>query len=376
MSAMAGHVEQPLSARATDARARALTPAELAWVALLPCALLTLAAILLLGAPLGHALFPHGADALWPPTWWAAAGHPEPAKHARYLIAMGAPLLLAAIVLIGARHPPRLPPRTTRLLAWSSQGLLVAFLAVGALGQQGVISPGSLDVPPRAIFGPAMLAAAAALTAAALLALRRERVARRLAELARETTTGRAAGWAIAASLTAAWLMETVKSDRLVEDQGQFNWTLNDAFAVLDGRTPLVDYHLPYGKLTPYPSALALSVFGTTGFVYTAFLAVLSALALLAVYAIFRRVAGSWLLALGLFAPFLALGDVQHTMQQAGLWPTRYGGAYAVAWLTARQLDGARPRQRWVLFLAGGLVAINAVELGLGVVAGLSLIHI
>ena len=40
-------------------------------------------------------------------------------------------------------------------------------------------------------------------------------------------------------------------------------WTLNDAFAVLDGRTPLVDYHLIYAKLLPYPAALVLLAFGT-----------------------------------------------------------------------------------------------------------------
>ena len=70
--------------RSVDApteRVRALTPAELAWAALLPCALIAVAAILLLGPALGHALFRPSADALWPPTWWEAQGQPEPVER-------------------------------------------------------------------------------------------------------------------------------------------------------------------------------------------------------------------------------------------------------------------------------------------------------
>ncbi len=37
-------------------RVRALAPGEAAWVALVPCALVALGAILLLGPPLGHLL--------------------------------------------------------------------------------------------------------------------------------------------------------------------------------------------------------------------------------------------------------------------------------------------------------------------------------
>jgi hypothetical protein len=46
------------------------------------------------------------------------------------------------------------------------------------------------------------------------------------------------------------------------------------------------------------------------------------------------------------------------------LWPLRYGGAYLLAWLTARHVDGAWPRRAVVLFAIAGLVAINNVEFG------------
>ncbi len=354
----------------TAVRARVATPAEIAWIAVVPCALLALVAIALLGPPLAHVLFRSGSDALWPPGWWEARGHAEPVKHARYLLAALAPLPLVAAVLVGARRRPALPPQAVRAGVLAGEALLAAVVVLAVLGQHDVVLLGGPQAPQLPLFGVGTLALAAALVAAALLALRRERVATWAADLARETPRRRLVALGVAAAFAAVWLLETVTTDRLVEDQGQFNWTLNDAFAVLDGRTPLVDYHLLYGKLVPYPAALVLATFGTTGFVYTLFLAILSLLALIAVYAVLRRVAGSSLLALGLFLPFVALSAMRHTMTQAGTWPMRYGGAYLLAWLTVRQLDGCRPRRPWVLSFAGALVAVNSMEFGLGALLG------
>ncbi|HZV73576.1 MAG TPA: hypothetical protein VFF79_07670 [Conexibacter sp.] len=367
MSATTGHVEQPAApAGAGAGRARALTPAELAWIALIPCTIVTLAAIVVLGPPLAHVLFQPGSDSLWPPGWWEARGRPEPVKHARYALALLGPLLLAAAVLWGTRRRLELRPRTIRAVTLTAYALLLAFTLVAALGQHDVILGGSQPMPKLSIFGVGALVAAAALLAGALVVLRRDRVAQWIGRVAAETPRRHLAGLAIAASFTALWVLETVTTDRLVEDHGQMNWTLNDVFAVLDGRTPLVDYHMLYGKLLPYPAALVLAVLGTTGFVYTLLLTVLNGLALLAVYAIFRRIVRSSLLALALFVPFVAAGDIGHTMHQAGLWPMRYGGTYLLAWLTVRHLDRASPRRAWILFLVGGLTAINSMEFGLG----------
>jgi len=144
-------------------------------------------------------------------------------------------------------------------------------------------------------------------------------------------------------------------------------WTVDDAFAILDGRTPLVDYHLLYAKLLPYPAALTMAVFGTTTLVYTLLMLVLSALALLGVYGIFRRILHSSVLALGLFVPFVALGAVEHTMSLTAMWPMRYGGAYLMAWLAARAIarDG---RRVWPLFAVGAVVAVNETEFGVAAV--------
>src|SRR6185436_10959435 len=75
-------------------------------------------------------------------------------------------------------------------------------------------------------------------------------------------------------------------------------------------------------------------------------------------------------------APFVATGFLAidtypepsaHPLGNAALfaiWPMRYGGAYAIAWLAARHLDGAAPRRTWLLFLPAGLVALDNLEFG------------
>ena len=343
-------------------RVRALAPAEAAWVALVPCALVALGAILLLGPPLGHLLVrPHG-DALWPPGWWEARGQPEPVKQGRFALAVLAPLLPIAAVAANARRPLQMRPATIRAVVYASQVALLAFVAIALLAQRNVIDGGRVLEP---VFSVGMLMLAAGVVVAAVTALRSDRVRSVIGRVARERLGTRLACGAIATAFASVWLLEALETDGLVEQRGLMTWTLNDVFAVLNGHDSLVDYHAIYAKLLPYPTALVLLAFGTTGFVYTLFMTVLSVLALLAVYAVLRRVARSSLYALLLFAPFVALSDWRHTMIMAEMWPTRYGGAFLLAWLTARQLDDRRPRHAFWLFLVAGLVLINDLEFGI-----------
>jgi len=346
----------------TVRRVRVLTPAELAWIAAVPCALAALVAVLALGPPLGHALIrpPPPAQGLWPPDWHESSGRPEPVEVGRYLVAAAAPMGAAILVFALARRQPALPGALIRPLVLASQLLTVAFVAFAFLGQHEVVFA---DRPLPPLFGVGTLLVAALLTVAALAVLGRPGVARPLVRLARETPLRRRACFALAAAAAALWLLEVVLVDGAIEDNGVLAWTVNDAFAILDGRTPLVDYHLLYAKLVPYPAALAMAVFGTTTLVYTVLMFVLSALALLAVYAIFRRLLRSSLLALGLFVPFVALSAVDHTMSLVAMWPMRYGGAYLMAWLVARAI--ARGGRRvWPLFAVGAVVAVNETEFG------------
>ncbi len=341
------------------ARVRALTPAETAWIALIPCALLMLAAIMVLGPPLGRVLFRPGtgADVLWPPHWWETDGKPEPAKHARYLLAVAAPVVLALAIFALARVRPRLSPRVAGGLIFAAQASVVAFVVAGLLNRRDVTTH-------RDVIAGWELALAAVLTGVGVFAFRWRRGVAWLSGLAQERRLTRIAGFAIATAFAAMWVLEIVRDDGSTEDTGEQNWTSNGPFAVLIGRTPLVNIHLIYSKLLPYPAALVLKTFGANGLVLATFLAVLTLAALMAIYAIYRRIVGT-VFALGLFLPFVALSDARHMMHYGDIWPIRYFGAYLLAWLTARHIARSSPRHAWVLFFVAGLATIDILDFGL-----------
>jgi hypothetical protein len=359
----------------TRARARVLSASEVAWVLLLPCVLAAVVAIVVLGPALGHRLFAPGADRLWPPGWWETVGQPEPAKQGRYLLATLAPLLFAVAILVGCHRSLQLRSSLVRPIVVIGYAIPLAALSV-ALLRQHLMSAN--DSPSPALVRASAVAAAAAVVVIALVAMRNGRVASRIAGLARETTARRQAAASAAVVFLTLWMLPAVQTERVIGDGGgpNLSWTLNDAFAVLDGRTPLVDYHLIYAKLAPYPAALVLGAFGTTTFVYTVFMAVLNVLVLLAVYGTFRLVTRSSLFAVALLLPFVATSDVlpgTNPISRLGspitvpaVWPMRYAGIYLVAWLTARHIAGRRPRQPGIVFFAGALAAINALEFGAG----------
>jgi hypothetical protein len=362
------------TARSTNATSPTLAPATLAWIALLPSACLGIAAIVLLGPPLGDLLFRPGSDALWPPGWWEATGHAEPTKHARYLLAVLAPLLPAGVVLVGTRATLRLSPRIAQALSRAAQALVLAIVALFLLRQNVLYNVGQ-PAPP--VFGVVNAAVALALVATIGLAMRRATIVDRVGALVHETPRRRVVALVIALLLTATWLLKVLMTDRLTGDLVGLNipFTMNDASAVLNGRTPLVDYHPIYAKLLPFSTALVFAVFGSTIFVFTAWMAILDGLALIAVYAVFRLVARKSVLALLLFAPFLATSDLGDARISAGaitpltfpaMWPMRYGGAYLLAWLTARHLTARSPRRAWLLFLMGGVIVVDNLEFGLG----------
>lgn len=359
------------------ARMRTLSAGEVAWIALIPCAVLGVLAIALLGPPVGHALFAPGSERLWPSGWWETQGTPEPVKQGRYVLAVLAPLLLVAAIAAAARRRPALRPSTTHALVVVANALVVGLVAVALLRQDAVILPG---VRAPALFGVGDAIAAGALLLAALVALRHAPLAARVAQLARETRARRIAALAAAIAFVAIWMLKAVITDGLIGDYGGLNlpWTLNDAMAVVNGRTPLVDYHVIYAKLLPYATAGVLATFGSSTLTYTAFMATLSGLTLLGAYAVFRLLTRSSLLALGLFLPFVAVSDLGNIPIVAGdvspftlsaMWPMRYGGVYLLAWLVARHVSARAPRHAWVLFFVASLVAINTLEFGVGAIA-------
>jgi hypothetical protein len=357
------------------------TVEELAWIAAPPCALLTLAAVLALGPALGHLLLAPGSERLWPPEASWLFGRPEAAKHGRYLVALLGPVLLCAVVLWGARRPQRirLRPALLRGVVVASQLLLVAGVAVAIAAQRRVVYGG---FPPAwRIFTLRALLAACAL--GGILALTpRLPAAWRVAARLRPDTRARTAACSLAATAaTVVWLLPGVTTDASIANGPWPDlppWAMGDANAILDGRTPLADFHPLYGHLWAYVGALAMGRFGATITVFSLTMTIVSAAALLAAYGLLRRVVRSATAALALYLPFLATSlfvvgsPLGWRMSNAGIysvWPMRYAGPLVLAWLTARQLDGARPRRPWALLLVAGLVAINNLEFGLGALA-------
>jgi len=362
--------------------ARALAPAELAWIAAVPCALLAIAALLLLGPVLGHAFLMPRAGALWP----SVEADPQPEEHGRFLIGLLGPPLLAALVLAHARsgRRVRLRPRTIGALVRGAQATLAAVLVLCFLAQHAIVLDADFPFWPRRIYftWPALIAAAA-LAALAPLLLRRAAPHLALAELTRETRRRRIACAALAALYTAIWLTTSIDLDSSIGNtteavSGHVLWTMAEPFAVLNGRTPLVDFHAQYGQVWAYLAAVPMGLFGATIFTYTLTMATGTGLAALAVYATLRRLVRGPLLALALYAPFLAtafftiIGPPGNRYGPANifiLWPIRYSGPMLLAWLAARHLDGARPHRPWTLFAVAGLVTVNNPDFGFAATA-------
>jgi len=378
--------ERTLGVRAdTRAGAHARTvvaPAELAWVLAPLCAVALLAAILLLGPPLGRLLFPTPDIAFWPTATPTLAIRPEPTEQARFLIALAGPLALCGLLawLRGRALPLR--PAAVAVLVHASQVLLAAFLLTALIAQQrhdyGEAFSGGEATFRRVYFTAPTLVVAALLTLGALLALRRAGLVARIAALARETPRRRLLGYALLALLLALWLLTAINTERSFNAsnfgvRANASFWLDEAYAVLDQRAPLVDFHAQYGQLWPYLAAGAMALFGASLGTYVAVMVSATALCLLALFAVLRRLLRSSLLALALFAPLLATGffmEIGPPGNRYGpsnlfsMFPMRYGGPYVLAWLLVRHVDGLRQQRGALLFLAAGVVTLNNPDFG------------
>ena len=150
----------------------------------------------------------------------------------------------------------------------------------------------------------------------------------------------------------------------------------DETFAVLNGRTPLVDFTPQYSSLWPFANALAMTIFGKTLLTFSLTMTAVGTLALLAVYGVLRRVTGNAVTAALLYLPFLAsslflIGDTLENRSTVGTYfgtfPLRYAGPWFVAWLTARQLARREPPRAtslWALFSVAGLALLNNGDFG------------
>lgn len=361
----------------------ALSAGESAWIAALPCALVLLAIVLLLGPPLGRALFePAGANAIWPRFYSLHGVRPEPVEHARYVLALLGPLLAAGGVLaLRGRRMPTWVPRALQLLG---QLALLALVVVCIVAQRRFVyevAYNGLRGGPRTIyFTNATLVVASALALLAALGLHREAIAARLARLTRETPLRRALAIAVAALVVVAYLLSAYNTEGTINVAHAALWDhmafwIDEAFSILNGQAPLVDFHAQYGQLWAYVAAGGLTLFGASLGVYAAIMLAGTAGTLAVVFATLRRIlGGSSLQTLALFLPFVAtsffmkLGPPDNRYSPASLFslfPMRYAGPFVLLWLLVRRVGRRSAAPPLLLFTLAGLVVINNPEFGL-----------
>jgi hypothetical protein len=343
-----------------------------------PTAAIVLLAMLALGPPLGRALFPGGDARFWASIAFLAV--PEPTEQARYLIAMTAPLLLTALTLRFMRRPLPLPDGAQARLATALEvGVVVTLAACLVLQRTAVFEPRYAQSPRVVYFTVASLAAAAALTSALAAITRRQQLTNRIARWTAESPARAGVAALIAVLAVAITVLPAIVPEASIERAGEdfflhVRFTYDETAAVLDGRSPLGDFAAQYSSLWPYLIAPVLSLFDSSLGAFTVAMATLTGAAMLALFAVLRRVTRSAILALALFLPLLATSAFRlHGPSTAhfslvnyfGTMPLRYAAPFLLAWLVARHLDGAWPRRAWPLFAAAGLVALNNADFGI-----------
>lgn len=360
----------------------ALSAGESTWIATLPCALLLLALVVLLGPPLGRALFePTGAEHIWPRFFSLHGVRPEPTEHARYVLALLGPVLVVGVAwLLRGRRLPAVVPAAASMV---TQVALVAFVVVCIVAQRDHVYEigftGGRGSPHTIYFTNATLVVSTALALLLAFALSRQAVVERVARLTRETPLRRWAAIGIAAVVTVAYLLSAYNTDGTINIAHVALWDhtafyVDEAFSILNGQAPLVDFHAQYGHLWAYIAAGGLTLFGASLGVYAAIMLAGTAGTMAVVFATLRRlVGGSSLQTLALFLPFVAtsffmkLGPPDNRYSPASLFslfPIRYAGPFVLLWLLVRRLDKGSTRQPLALLALAGLVVINNPEFG------------
>jgi hypothetical protein len=369
--------------RRAVAGARRRIPADdLAWLGAIAGGVL-LAGALLFIAPLLARLYPSPSHPVFEA--WAAKVNPEPREDVRGMLALGAPFIVAAVVLLGgSRQRPRSWLDATIVAAQ----LIAAFLLVWSVVHQAHLLPfvraDFLD--PLLLSVPNLIAGAcigALLTA--ILIWWSGPVPKPLSGL-RGLLDRRGAALCLAVLATAVFLLPAVITDANVGQSGGFlrsdvGLHAEDYFAVVNGRTPLVDYIGEYANLLPLAIEPMLAAFGSSITAFTILMCLLSSVALLAVFGVFRETTRSPWAAIALYLPFLALSlfpwDDRGAVREFdgnyyALLPDRLLGPFLLAWLCALAVRRRRI-PAWAIFLVAGLTLLNNSEFGAGALIATSL---
>jgi hypothetical protein len=360
----------------------ALSAGESAWLAALPCALLLLAVVVVLGPPLGHALFePTGANTIWPRFFTLRGVRPEPVEHARYVLALLGPLLAVGGMLL--LRDRRMSSGLAPALELLGQAALVAFVVICVVAQRRhvyeIAYTGGRGAPTTIYFTNATFVVAVAIALLAALILSRPAAVAWIARATRETTPRRVLAIVVAALVTAAYLFSAYNTEGTINVAHAALWDhmafwIDEAFSILNGQAPLVDFHAQYGHLWAYLAAGGMTLLGASLGVYAAIMLAGTAGTMAIVFATLRRlVGGSSLQTLALYLPFVAtsffmkLGPPDNRYSPASLFslfPIRYGGPYVLLWLLVRRVQKRSAGRLLPLLVLAGVVVINNPEFG------------
>ena len=360
--------------------AEPVSPGDVAWLLAAPCAALTALAVAALASPLGAILFARPDVHYWNPS----VAVRKPGTQAAYLLVAAAAVAYGAAIAGLGRRPIRMRRGVRRAILGATEAAVLAFvLACWLRPSHPAVVPAT-----HQYFNRSTVIASALLTAAVAAAVRwrgRIRRAELVARLGRIARSRRASAVCVIVAVlaTVVWLLPALYSDAGIDkgpDELLVNaYVFDEASAVLDHRSPLVNM-ATYASLWPYVTALPLRAFGGTYLAFTASMATITGLCLLAVYDVLRRAVRSAALGLALYLPCLATGFfTQEGTSTArydpgnyfGMFPLRYAGPYFLACLTARHIDLQQRRSRGcaLLFVVAGLSAVNNLDFGLAALA-------
>jgi len=339
-------------------------------------AIALVASMLILASPLGDFLLPTGGFRFFPSVLHLVDR--KPAEQMRYLLAVAFVLglgLVFACVQVPRALTATQAGRTGLRLASVGGSLAILGVAVWGWWAQFHYTDGE---PPTTHFSNRNLVAA--IVIAGVLALFVRLRPRWLDPRSLLSPSPRSWIWvAIATLLTLCWLLPSVFREQNLASASlsvtyHLQFTFDDFVALVNGRTPLVNYVEQYASLLPFIVWPALRIGGTQVGTFTATMCLFSLFSLIAVERVFALITRNERLALALYVPFLAtsLFFVLRSGEQLFSWasyyavfPMRYFGPYVLLWLCVRHLRGLRPRSSAVVFAFAGLVVLNNIEFGL-----------
>ncbi len=330
--------------------------------------------MLVLAGPLGH-LLPRG-DFQFFPSVMVLIYH-KPTEQMRYLLAVAFVLVLGLVYAV-VPTPHWLSTTQARRMLVRSLGICGLIAGAGVAVWSWKAQFHDFDGEgPTTHFGNGDLVVAIAI-AAALIYLVRLRP--RWFE-SRLLLTRRPKSWlwvAIAALLTACWLLPSVFREQNLALADQYvtfhlQFTFDDFVAVVNGRTPLVNYAEQYASLLPFVVWPVLRLGGPQVGVFTVSMCALTFVALLSVERALALVTRNEILALALYVPFLATSlffiirgsEPFNWASYYAVFPMRYFGPYVLLWICIRHIRGLRPHGSVAVFVCAGLVVLNNVEFGL-----------